>query len=504
MPARKPTFRIGRVLLVSFVTFLCVGLLHAGWGWQTDCSLKRRIDSLRGSGEKILPGDFRGDYADIDSDRNAERDILAAGAFADDDVSPHCEARYHTPTTLPVDPKAWPYLVNAKEWYEPALRRLAIAQKKPRCEFYHEMKSPLYGDRKLDELRAIGYLMSLVSMAAMVDRHAGDDSQVIVRLDQLLYLSDILDHTTSMHAHCRAIGIVSRAALLAEQLTPDLRIGSDDHAAKPEQVRKLIARFLDVSAFHAALHTAMSDERMESLDFTESMVRGRYEDSSMSPLTFHAGMYVIRPKFIGDAHAMLDRDTQIVAAVNNATNWATVKTRLVAFTPIPKNIVHSHDLIYLDSDTIQDHFEAIADRRMAATALAIRLYQSDHAGRRPDRLEQLVPDYLPAVPLDSMSATPRPIGYLPRPEHPVLYSVAGDGVDQSADEGPETGQYGSLSEWRRLDRAFYLSVHIRSSVYVEPPNVAGVACWGGGGFDSVAPWEPQPTTQPATAPASPP
>src|SRR5262245_50104351 len=85
-PARKPKFSFARMMLLVFLTLLCAGLLHAGWSWQTDRSLQKRIDALRAAGEKILPTDFRGDYADIDGDQNAERDILAAGAFADDDT----------------------------------------------------------------------------------------------------------------------------------------------------------------------------------------------------------------------------------------------------------------------------------------------------------------------------------------------------------------------------------------------------------------------------------
>ena len=65
---------------------------------------------------------------------------------------------------------------------------------------------------------------------------------------------------------------------------------------------------------------------------------------------------------------------------------------------------------------------------MAATGLAIRLYEIDH-GRRPERLADLVPEYLPAVPDDPMDAR-RKISYLPRAKRPLLYSVGENGTDE--------------------------------------------------------------------------
>lgn len=46
------------------------------------------------------------------------------------------------------------------------------------------------------------------------------------------------------------------------------------------------------------------------------------------------------------------------------------------------------------------YFRAIADRRMAAILLALKLYEADHEGQLPATLEELVPHYLPHIPLD--------------------------------------------------------------------------------------------------------
>jgi hypothetical protein len=80
---------------------------------------------------------------------------------------------------------------------------------------------------------------------------------------------------------------------------------------------------------------------------------------------------------------------------------------------------------------------------MTAVALAMRVYEVDR-GRRPERLDELVPKYLPFLPKDPFASDGRPIGYNPRTEHPLLYSVGPNGVD-------EQGQYG-LREDGYMDR----------------------------------------------------
>ena len=132
---------------------------------------------------------------------------------------------------------------------------------------------------------------------------------------------------------------------------------------------------------------------------------------------------------------------------------------------------------------------ALTDRRLAATALAIRLYQHDHAGKPPDRLEQLVPQYLPAVPIDPMASPSRAIGYRVAAEHPVLYSVGKNGNDDSASEAPQPNRYGELDEWDRLDRVFYLTSRPREVVYIPRPNPNGAIAGYAAGIDEPAPWE---------------
>jgi hypothetical protein len=75
----------------------------------------------------------------------------------------------------------------------------------------------------------------------------------------------------------------------------------------------------------------------------------------------------------------------------------------------------------------------ISTVRRARTALAIRAWQLDHGGELPERLEQLVPEYLPAVPLDPYDA--KPLRY--SRERRILWDHRGDPEPKQSEEGKD-------------------------------------------------------------------
>jgi hypothetical protein len=94
---------------------------------------------------------------------------------------------------------------------------------------------------------------------------------------------------------------------------------------------------------------------------------------------------------------------------------------------------------------IEYDMKARADRRLSAAALAIRLYQADHAGRFPPSLEALVPAYLPFLPVDPFDPNGKPLRYVILPgalpgrgDRQLVYSVGMDGTDDTATRGAAT------------------------------------------------------------------
>jgi len=86
---------------------------------------------------------------------------------------------------------------------------------------------------------------------------------------------------------------------------------------------------------------------------------------------------------------------------------------------------------------LEKHKRIVAFNRLLATELALRCYCAERSSGPPPRLEDLVPEYLAAVPEDPFSG--RPLIYRPNRTKWLLYSVGPDGVDN----GGRPGRYAS-------------------------------------------------------------
>ena len=100
-----------------------------------------------------------------------------------------------------------------------------------------------------------------------------------------------------------------------------------------------------------------------------------------------------------------------------AYGWAARLNNIVDAAGIPSE---THYFIHESAQ------RSIATICLLQAHLAIQLYQSDR-GQLPSRLDDLVPQYLAAVPIDAYSG--RPLIYRPTPDGFVLYSVGHDHSD---------------------------------------------------------------------------
>src|SRR5690349_10187528 len=134
----KPKSRPGRTLLRTLlICTIGVVVTHTAWDWQAERALKSRLEQI----ERMNPMDFRPtEYCDPREDRG--HDLLPAAAILDD-VGPENETLNFLPTTMPTNPNAWPHLSQAREWYEPTLRRLERAQAKRGATFTYDFGSPV-------------------------------------------------------------------------------------------------------------------------------------------------------------------------------------------------------------------------------------------------------------------------------------------------------------------------------------------------------------------------
>ncbi len=88
-------------------------------------------------------------------------------------------------------------------------------------------------------------------------------------------------------------------------------------------------------------------------------------------------------------------------------------------------------------------------RRMMVTALALRRHQLKH-GKVASTLDALVPELLPAVPVDGMDG--KPLRYQPNPDGTfLLYSVGEDGKDDGGDSSLAKGRTKFSQIWDGKD-----------------------------------------------------
>jgi hypothetical protein len=113
------------------------------------------------------------------------------------------------------------------------------------------------------------------------------------------------------------------------------------------------------------------------------------------------------------AQAIINRDC---AMAERAYGWAARLANIVDWAGFPD--MYS---AFQEADLRRQ-----ATARLLQTDQAIRLYQGDH-GRPPARLDELVPSYLSALPLDPYSS--QPLIYRTKGHEFILYSIGHDRID---------------------------------------------------------------------------
>ncbi len=266
---------------------------HGIWTWHAERKLRLRVDALRAAGERMMPSDFESQQPDPPG--NAAP-LITAAAMIIDDGSPQSESVDCVPATQPLNPKAWPYLVDATEWYAPALRRIDLAEGKAYCRWPHSFQSPVSYHLLLPELGYCRSLARLLLTSALVEHHRGHDDVVIERLRQMLYLSRACESTPAHVGHLVALGVAASVDARVEQLSPDLRIGTGAiGGVSPRDVRTLIGELLDDSSSTCGLRFALRAERMTQLDLLQTFGTEKPNDIDA------VSQYAIRPMIADSA-----------------------------------------------------------------------------------------------------------------------------------------------------------------------------------------------------------
>ena len=457
-----------RFTAIFGIWLLAVLGIHLWWGWLAESRLQAAIAAHRAAGEPVLIEDFA--QPPIPDPENAAE--LVKQAVSQMVAPPAALPRI---ADLATDPIAFAQHFDAIAQHlranAPALALVRQAAALDQADWHLQLGSPVITLRSTAPLATQRDLARLVRLAAIYDHQLGNDAEAFARLNDLTHLAQHI----SVEEPCLLTTLVSRAidrlaCTALECILPDLRITASQPAILPAtpsspvtSVRRsdavtLIQILLDERGIEAAWTRGVFGERARVLDTIDLAGKGQFAALGTgvpAPRVAHLLAFLLRPAWKLDAVRLIDC---YVAQERAGRAPDYLSARDLCPSPLAPESLSDKTARFLSfamapPGGLDLLFEHRAIRRMAATALAIRLFELDY-GLRPAALDELVPHYLPHVPPDPFDAAGAPIRYLPDRTPPLLYSVSIDGVDDDGAVGltPSGDVY-----WRAKDLPFYLN-----------------------------------------------
>ena len=464
-PRRK--WSIWRWLMLGCLALVVV---HAIWGWVAGQRLRSVVAGLRAKGEMTVAADLNG--AAVPDADNAALDYWPAGRSIKWDSPAHAAFNKLEDYRWPLSDQDLATFHAFVMEYAPALALADTGSKKSRADWGIKSTTPMHAVllRHLSDARQLAVLLQ----AAAYDAHGrGDDAQAVHRLLQILALARAIDAPPSFNiTHMVRMGCDNLATTALQEMAASLVIEPASpktpnvKPAQRQQVDALLAELTADGVYLADWHRAMAGERVEALDSADTFISGKM-GAWGTPLTGFAATgwqaavkgYVLQPLIFQDARVMTDALTKVIAA-GQSPDWPTATTlagnpnfyRANGYLhPWAAEMMGSYDRILLN------HFRSWTNRRLAATALALRASAADHAGQLPARLDDLVPGYLPRLPIDPMArGGTTPLRYRATGDDPLIYSVGENGLDDGGSDVtlPKTNYY---SIWNHQDAVVHLT-----------------------------------------------
>lgn len=469
----KPRGRWGRRFgwgLAGFAVLVIASSLL--WVLLSGRGVSARVARLKAAGEPVLPADFA---TPPDGPDNGGTEVLRIGeamyAYQKANESPDWGPM------LPLTPAERQGIEKRLSDLAPQMAAFRAARAKPRHDWDLDLTSPVLV-KMLPTLNGVRAVARLHEEAALLAHEKGDDAAALRHIDDIRFIAHFADKHPSLVGHLVSIGCHALATETIFDIAPDLKIGTAQGDAPPQDVRRMIDALLDERAYRDGLRQALRGERMMQLDSVRALRNGVAVPTGpgVQARPYNPVMRVgLSPLLNRNAALMLDRMTEIIPLADEP-DYPSARAKLPAPPDRgnPLNMMANILLPSLDR-MFNTHHRLSSDRRMAAAALAIRWYQLDHAGRRPPTLDALVPKYLPAVPKDALLAN-QPIGYLPNAKRPRLYSAGENNKDDRGDDAlmrpyPDGRAAARGEEWRQLDRPVYLDRQPRPKPEPETPAI---------------------------------
>jgi hypothetical protein len=445
-----------------------------GWGEYGRRELEREVVRLRAAGERIYPSDFRA--AAPPDEQNAAIDLIAASELLEE-RAPECDAYATSELVLPLDEREADVIAAAVSTNRAALRLIERAATRPHVYWRRAYQSPVILGHS-DVYRVASRLSEFLRRAALYSHHRGDNGEASRRIGQLLFLARVADRDTGINSHAAACKARFAACDAIVQIAPQLRLDESPAWAADTELRLMILELAKDAARRNAFRAWLEAARMENLDALGSIATGDLDPRFLRFAIIPQDEWVrrlccrvvFRPIAMHDGKLVLNHMNGLIDAAKVARHWPGFQAT-GAELDIPE-AVRQHPLAHLPAfllapsyeRAVMEHFQADTAAHLAATSLAVRLYAAEHDGRYPSDLIELVPRYLPEVPIDPMTPG-RALQFVPDVTDPIIYSVGNDGIDHGGSEArkyPHMTEYSrSILDWSARDLVVHLTPRSR-------------------------------------------
>ncbi len=440
-----------------------VVLFRVWWGYEARRRLQAEIDRCLVAGQLVYAEDFDAELDAVPDDQNAaillERAINRAVITSTSGID--VDTFVYEPVTFETDPAAAKELIEGNAAVFELVRHARGRQQ------------VAWSDRLADRLTGGGpgylegqrRLAKLLRFAATYHLRTGSHAEAFETLHDLVAVGEAAEEPPSLLSGLVGWGCQGTACRAVEEhgggLIPaggGTGVDADSYPARRAQVFSLIAGFLDETERCDVWIRMLQGERAVTLAKLDATASGKGVGGGATRASAWSSVLnsLRRPVLELDTARLMQRFARAADAGTRSSYPEAVSVMGEASAPPSFIRVWSRPLSHGDPvpgvRVLELFFRIGVMRRMAAAALAIRLYVVDH-GVRPTTLDMLVPDYLPEVPVDLFSADGAALRYKPDAEWPVIYSVGRDGKDHG---GVEARTPEGKRDFEHSDIPFYL------------------------------------------------
>lgn len=415
--------RPGFTSITAGALILILPAVRCVWNSHADRALQAELQRLRAAGRPVQLADLVPPQVPDDVNALVRLDqAVAAIKLAGDEEQILVTLASSTSVSDADYPSASSLVEGNKEALDLLAEAVALPEASWKCE-----PNPFLLDVTLPNLAHYRTLARLLSLSAACARREGRFESALDRIRAQLRMADLVDQQPFLISHLVAGGIRSLAFDGLRRCLEDPRFLAEQDTAAVARRRAALA---ELSAMLLSEHTAnrglvqaLHGERLFQLEALTAVIDGRqswaslsYTGQGVSPSMIERFVnWWLQPLLKTDGVHMQRHMDDLLAACE-LRSLPQVQQRLQALDlavdrvkqgmgPIMRPL--SAVLMPSLSRAVVAHFQQLDDQRRASVEVAMRAYEMDH-GRPPATLQDLVPDYLPELPINLNIDPPRP------------------------------------------------------------------------------------------------